>query len=234
MKIVFAFLATLLVLVSAATAAPTCSPSATLDTYLASNFSCSLDNLLFSNFGYTPNAIPTGVNIPANGITVTTITTTGDEGFQFSSGWAVRTQSDGSSSFQDSLITFTVSTVDHSASLTDLSLSFNGDFTGTGSTGVNEHYCPGGPVNGCPGGSGVRQVTNPPPVLEDQVTFTSPVSTLGISKDINVTSGTAGTARISQVVNQFSNGAVPEPGTYMLLGGGLLGLGLMRKKSKRS
>jgi len=232
MKIAFAFLAAFLVLVSTAAAAPTCT-NTTLDNYLAPNFSCMIDNLLFSNFGYSPTAIPVGVTIPANGIAVTTQTTPGDEGFQFSSGWAVKTQSDGSASFQDSLISFTVSTVDHSFSLTDLSLSFNGDFTGTGSSGVNEHYCPGGPVSGCPNG-GVRQVTNPPPVFEDHVVFTSPVSTLGISKDINVASGTNGTARISQVFNNFSNGSVPEPGSYMLLGGGLLGLGLMRKRSKHS
>lgn len=233
MKIAFAFLAALLVLVPAATASPTTCSNTTLDNYLVGGFSCTIDNLLFSNFGYSPTAIPVGVSIPANGIAVVTLTTPGDEGFQFSSGWAVRTQSDGSSSFQDSLISFTVSTVDHSFSLTDLSLSFNGDFTGTGSTGVIEHYCPGGPLNGC-SGSGVRQVTNPPPAFEDHVVFTSPVSTLGVSKDINVTSGTNGTARISQVFNNFSNSSVPEPGTYMLLGGGLLGLGLMRKRSKRS
>jgi hypothetical protein len=235
MKIAFAFLAALLALVPAASASSTTCLTTTLDVYTTGGYSCVSGNLMFSNFGYTPSAVPGGVAIPASGISVTPETLTGDEGFQFSSGWSVKTQSGNTSSFQDSLITYTVSTVNHAFSLTDLSLSFNGDFTGTGTTRVNETYCPGGAVGvSCPGGNQDLQVTNPPNMLGNQMVFASPVSTLGISKDITVASGTNGTAGLSQVFNNISNGGVPEPGTCLLLGGGLLALGLMRKRLTRS
>jgi hypothetical protein len=236
MKLAFAFLATLLVFGSVAMASPTTCANTTLDVYITGGYSCVSGNLLFSNFTYTDSANPAGVAIPATGISVKAETVTGDEGFQFSSGWSVGTQSGGVASFQDSLITFTVSTVNHAATLDDLELSFNGDFTGTGLSRVNESYCPGGAVGaGCPGGTQVRQVTNPPTMLDDSVVFAHPVSTLGVSKDITVNSGTYGTAGISQVFNTFSNtSSVPEPATCMMLGGSLFGLGLLRRKVRKS
>lgn len=235
MKLALTFLAALLVIVPAAVASPTACSMQTLDNYLVTNFSCAIDNVLFSNFSYSPSASPSGISIPASGIEVTPLLTLGDEGLKFTSGWGVKTQSDGSSSFQDSAISFTVSTVNGALSLTDLSLGFNGDFTGTGTTRVNESFCPGGAVATCAGGASVVSVTNPPLNLNSpNIVFAHPVSTLGITKDIFVSSGTNGTAGASIVTNNFSNGAVPEPATCLMIGGGLLGIGLLRRSSRRA
>ena len=133
-------------------------------------------------------------------------------------------------SFQDSLSGFTATTVNHLALLSDLDPTFNGAFTGTGATGVTEQNCLGGTIANCPTGGKQIKVTNPPPSFNDAVTFAAAVSTLSVSKDINVTSGINGTASISRVINRFSQ--VREPASYVLLGAGLLALGLLRKRAR--
>jgi len=197
-------------------------PTGSYTLYLVASFTCTSGNLAFSAFGYSSSANPVGSVIPASGITVTPQTQDGNEGFQFQGGWNVGTTG-GVPSFQDSVVSFTVT----SGAITDLHLFFNGSFTGTGTSFVKESYCLNGPVAGClAGNSGMITVTNPPPVF-NAVVFFAPVTSVSVSKDIHVDSGTNGTASISQVINTFSN---PEPLSFVLLGSGLLGLGLLRKR----
>src|SRR5260370_1588181 len=146
-----------------------------------------MGDLTYSKFaGGNGTGNPTGVAIPASSITVTPITTPGNEGLQCSSGRNVTTNQDGTSSFQDNLLTFVVI-----GSLNDLHLTFNGAFQGTGVAGVAEGFCLNQTTGtaGCPqGSSGVLNVTNPPGIFNSDLTFTGSGSSRSVSKGLHVNS----------------------------------------------
>ena len=210
-------------------ASSTTCPSGTYELYLVPNFSCQTGNLIFSNFAYLGTGNPTEVIIPAGSINTQPITQDGEEGFQFASGWSVGTQAGGMSSFQNSMITYVVTS---DLGITDLVLGFNGSFSGTGTTSTAENFCLNATsTSGCPAAnSGSLNVTNPPPFFDSKL-LVGGVTSVAILENINVTSGTNGTAAASQVINEFSG--IPEPLTAVLLGTGLIGIGFMRRRMMR-
>jgi hypothetical protein len=205
----------------------------TFDQYLGAGFNCTIGDKTFSNFAYHGTSNPPGFSIPAGGIDVTPITTPLNPGFQWSAGWHVSTSSGVLS--QDSLFQFTVNS--SSANITDVSLSIGGaGFSGTGSVTVDETVCLGATFPACSGGTvktlevfdsidGVKTF--------DEVSFAG-VSEVDVQKDVLIDAGTAGSASLSLLTNQFSEqGTTPEPASILLFGSGALALaGVLRRKIK--
>jgi hypothetical protein len=206
-------------------------PTTTYDQYLTSGFSCDINDQTYQDFAYTGTSNPPGFQIQAAGIGVTPITTPGDPGLQWSAGWGVGTGLGILS--QDSLFQFAVSS---SNPMTDLSLSIAGvGFQGTGSVNVDETACLGAMLPACTGGTIVNLsvfANGQGQQLYDQVNFAG-VNLISVSKDLLVQAGTNGSAEVSVVTDQFSEGSgtVPEPGTLSMLGAGVLAIaGFARRK----
>ena len=218
MKSVFCL--AIFVLASSAFATTTTCQSGSLSSYLVAGFSCESGSLIFSGFDYQGTA-------PASSITVTPLTASDNEGFQFAAGWSASSQN-GVSTSQNSQISYTV--VSAGGLIDTLSLSVGSSVTGTGVASVVEQFCLGSALSNCPNVSeGTVAVTNPGTGFSDRAFF-SGVSNVALSKNINVTSGANGTASIANVSDTFS---APEPLSFVLLGTGLLGITLMRRRLNR-
>ena len=165
----------------------------------------------------------------ADGVTVGVITGP-DIGLSFNASWAASMNQT-----TDSAIGFRVSVVSGGPLLIeDFGLAQTSGVTGNGSASVTEDGCGPAPCTPGPlevmtfdlGGSHTQRVND---------TIFSPVGSVQVSKDINVIGGTVtpSLSVISLVSDTFSQTSVPEPLTFAMLGGGLLALGLLRRKSPR-
>jgi len=163
---------------------------------------------------------------------VSPITTPQNPGLQFTAaGWEAATSSGILS--VDSTFEWNATSV---SPITDLSLSIAGvGFSGTGSVNVDETACLGAVLPACTGGTVVTLSVfdnSTGSQLYDQVNFAG-VNEVSVEKDLLVTAGTNGSAEVSVVTDQFSEGSstVPEPGTLSMLGMGVVALaGFARRK----
>jgi hypothetical protein len=193
------------------------------DQYIGS--SCGIGDKTFSNFSYST----AGTNqLPASSITVNPITTPFNPGFLFNAPWGVQ-----AGQTQDSLIGFTVNVNPGGNLINDLSLFMLGaGVLGTGQVSVAETYCAGDTfADLCAHGTEGSLLTilnSGTSILTAHVSF-GPVSVVDVVKDIELLGGSNGSAAlVSGVGNQFSE--VPEPGSLVLFGSGIVGLaGVMRR-----
>ncbi len=214
-------------------AAPIACPTGTLQDYTTTVNAaggCFEDGLLFTQFQYLSSSAGTGVALPASAVAVAPLVNAAGTGFgfQISGGFAA-----GPNSVSDGILQYQVSTINTQPLLSSVNLSFNGTFTGSGIASVSENYCPGGtvvpPGAGCSTGLSNIFVQNSNGVTRLQSAAMFPgVSSLTVSKDIQVNGGTSGTATISSVTNQFQ--AIPEPSAFLLLGSGLVGVAMVRRR----
>jgi hypothetical protein len=205
--------------------------SGTMAQYIVTGFSCSINDQTYSDFMYNGESNPPGFQVMAGSVDVTPITTPGNPGFEFTAPWGVSTS--GGIISQDSLFQYNVMST---SPMTDLSLSIAGvGFSGTGSINLDETACLGAVLPACSGGTTVTLsvfANSTGQQLFDQVNFAG-VNLISVSKDLLVSSGTNGSAEVSEVTDQFSESSstVPEPGTLGMLGAGVLAVaGFARRK----
>lgn len=138
----------------------------------------------------------------------------------------------------DVKLAYNVNQIAGLAEITSLHNLLTGSATNGGSISVDETYCLGAFNNtGC-ASSGTLNTNGGAP---HQDAFFAGVSEISIIKDINAAGNGNGTASISGVRNAIDEtptqgGGVPEPATvsYLLGGAGLLTLGWLRRRSKKS
>lgn len=222
-RFVFGILAGAIFVSSGFASSTTCPAGGTAySVYAVGGFTCTTGNQTYGGFTYASSA--SGVAIPNTAVAVTPITLTGNEGFQFQPTGMSVSNSGSTQNFSDIILGYFVTDPFGIGSVT---MIFDGAFTGTGLTGATETYCLNQTtLTGCPSPQ-IFSVTNPPTGLGNSITFGA-VTSIAISKDFNVSSGTNGTATITTISNQF--GDVPEPLSFALLGSGMAGLLFLRRR----
>ena len=197
---------------------------------------CQVGDKLFYNFTYSgtsgtanPGAAPSAsqVNLANDA------SNPNEPGLIFSSSfWTVSgTPSPTDTNFIDSNITFSVATFGLVPIMVDASLDFTGQFavSGVGQAFIGETVTPAG-------GAGLGLTVDSSAGSSDVVNFAVPVATATVIKDLQVkiprstTGGPASTAAITSFREGFSEFSAPEPIGFLLIGSGLLGIGILRRR----
>jgi hypothetical protein len=181
---------------------------------VGSGVGCTVGNLDFSNFTYNTG----GTNkIAASNVGVTEVTTPDGPGLNFDPSGFVQ----GSNLSQDVFVGFTVSSTQPGVLIDDIYMGFgNVTTSGTGSALYTEQFC-GGPSNVCSLFVEAPTTNSFNMVNLSSTALGGPVTSLNITKDLTLQTGSNGLAATSSFLNEYSE--VPEPrGVTLLLGMGLL------------
>jgi hypothetical protein len=207
---------------SDAVAIPACA-AGTYSSYVAlGSTGCTIGDKLFYDFKQVPDTTVINVGLVPNSF-----------GFIFAFSLTAQGSQD-----EDLSIAYNVATLSGAPLIRDVSVTQAGLVTGGGFAHIGETVCLGNTWQAC--GSAVQVGTfdlagNTNDQLTNSITFT-PVSLIGLIKDFNVDADLFGRttldiASITTVVNTVSQ--IPEPGTLLLIGSGLAGLGAWGRKKLR-
>jgi hypothetical protein len=189
---------------------PMCTSESLSDYEALGSTGCTIGDLTFSNFTYTPTEIGGVTTPPASSVTVDPVSGL-ESGVTFAAGWTA-----GQFQLEDSLINFTVSCT--GCSIDDWVLQIGGEGeTGDGIVNVAE--------TSPEVGSGLVQSSVGNVTTGVGSGTFLPVSSLSVTKDILVYGGGVPdtSSALSSVTNLFSTIATPEP-SLLILCAGLLGL----------
>lgn len=196
--------------------------SASLRVYDTGGFSCSEDNILFSNFTF----VVSGTEVPPLTASAVGVSPLDVGGLEFNAGFAVP-----AGMAFDVVIAYTETISSGTFAADTLAISGVGQ-SGTGSVDVAESVCIDAPFNAagiCPAATATLNVfvNASGSRLSDSVALAA--STLGIVKDIAVSGGTGlSSAGLSLIDNSTPSGTarvggeIPEPEARMLIGLGLV------------
>ena len=202
---------------------PSCPDGVSMATYISTySGGCIIGDKEFSGFNYTPSGT-TASQVAASAVTVDTVgpAVTGASilgpniGLQFNAPWTAS----GSGITSDASISFIVSVLSGASIIEDFGLGQTSGITGTGTASIVEDGCgpaPCTPVGGGLGGGVITLDSTSTNIGQAETFFTPFQSSVEVSKDIDVSSGSAGFASLSVAQDTFSQ--VPEPASIALFG----------------
>jgi len=232
-----------LVLLASAAWGSTCA-NTTLNVYTATSFSCTLDGLTFSDFSFlAPTGMPT-----SNEVDLVPVNDGTDVGFMFDGPFSAP-----AGFSDDAILSYMISqsTGSNTTMTGDTVSLLSAGASGTGAAAqISEGICTTtAQSNGAcvpPSNSYnlfVDYNSNGSGTQSDSVTFASPATTQAVIKNIVTDggTGTSGGALISSFENttQVSGGGstgggpVPEPGSMLMLGSGLIATSMLLRRKVR-
>lgn len=182
------------------------------------------NNFTFTETIYSGSSTATTTLVPPTAITLQALSGLVGFGLQFDAGWFTA-----ASDSQEYLIGYDVTVTNSPMMIHDIHLDYNGSYTGNGGYSIVTETA----LDSYNNVLAQVSVQNPPGPLSTNMDLSSLQTTIHINKDIQLIAlNHNSTASISYINQQFSQVAIPEPSSMLLVVTGLAGLWALRRRSR--